>query len=60
MSLPSSSALFKVLKIAILAEKFVPDYNWYVDVMLNLIKQAGDHVSVEVWHRVVQVSSFAV
>lgn len=38
-----------------LAEKYVTDYSWYVDVMLDLIKQAGDHVSVEVWHRVVQV-----
>lgn len=44
-----------VLKIAILAEKYVPAYPWYVDVMLNLVKQAGDHVATEVWHRVVQI-----
>lgn len=44
-----------VLKIAILAEKFAPDFSWYVNIMLTLIKMAGDHVSDEVWHRVVQI-----
>eukprot|EP00043_Microstomoeca_roanoka_P007809 m.75530 g.75530 ORF g.75530 m.75530 type:complete len:907 (-) comp13986_c2_seq1:93-2813(-) len=43
------------LKIAILAERFVKDYAWYVDVMLRLIKRAGDHVAPEVWYRVIQV-----
>ena len=37
-----------VLKIAILAEKHVTDYNWYVDVMLKLIRLAGDFVTQEV------------
>ncbi|EGD77446.1 adaptor protein complex AP-2 [Salpingoeca rosetta] len=44
-----------VLKIAILAERFVKDYSWYVDVMLRLIRRAGDHVAPEVWYRVIQV-----
>lgn len=44
-----------VLKIAILAEIFAPDSSWYVDTMLNLIRWAGDYVSEEVWHRVIQV-----
>ncbi|KAJ3092583.1 hypothetical protein HK102_005352 [Quaeritorhiza haematococci] len=44
-----------VLKIAILTEKFASDFQWYVDVVLQLIAIAGDHVSDEVWYRVVQI-----
>jgi AP-2 complex subunit alpha len=44
-----------VLKIAILAEKFALDYAWYVDIILNLIRYAGDYVSEEVWYRVIQI-----
>jgi len=44
-----------VLKIAILAERFATDYAWYVDVILQLISTAGDHVSEEIWYRVVQI-----
>jgi AP-2 complex subunit alpha len=44
-----------VLKIAILAEKFVSEYTWYVDVILKLITTAGDAVSDSLWHRVVQI-----
>lgn len=44
-----------VLKIAILAEKFAGDLTWYVDVILNLISQAGDFVSDDIWHRVIQI-----
>lgn len=44
-----------VLKIAILSERYATDYTWYVDTMLALIKTAGDHVSEEVWHRVIQM-----
>ncbi|KAJ4460625.1 putative AP-2 complex subunit alpha-1 [Paratrimastix pyriformis] len=43
-----------VLKIAILAEKFPVDLQWYVDVMLKLISIGGDHMSQDVWYRVVQ------
>lgn len=44
-----------VLKIAILTEKYATDVQWYVDISLRLIAMAGDHVSDEVWQRVVQI-----
>lgn len=44
-----------VLKIAILAEKYATEYQWYVDTSLKLISMAGDHVSDEVWQRVIQI-----
>lgn len=44
-----------VLKIAILAEKYATEYQWYVDTSLRLINMAGDHVSDEVWQRVIQI-----
>ncbi|KAF6020848.1 AP2A2 [Bugula neritina] len=44
-----------VLKVAILAEKYAVDYSWYVDIILNLIRIAGDFVSEEVWYRVIQI-----
>jgi AP-2 complex subunit alpha len=44
-----------VLKIAILSEKFVSEYTWYVDVILKLITTAGDAASDSLWHRVVQI-----
>jgi len=37
-----------VLKIAILSEKYAVDYKWYLDIMLKLIRLAGDFVSEEV------------
>lgn len=40
-----------VLKIAILSEKYALDYKWYLDVMLKLIRIAGDFVSEEVNNR---------
>lgn len=44
-----------VLKIAILTEKYATEAQWYVDVSLRLLALAGDHVSEEVWQRVVQI-----
>lgn len=44
-----------VLKIAILSEKFVSEYTWYVDVILKLITTAGDAASDSLWYRVVQI-----
>ena len=44
-----------VLKIAILAEKYVNEYTWYVDVVLKLITISGDYASESLWHRVVQI-----
>lgn len=38
----------QVLKVAILAEKYATDYEWYVDTILSLIRVAGDYVSEEV------------
>lgn len=38
----------QVLKIAILAERDCEDYSFYVDVILNVIRVAGDYVSPEV------------
>eukprot|EP00051_Salpingoeca_urceolata_P005467 m.73468 g.73468 ORF g.73468 m.73468 type:complete len:888 (+) comp14353_c0_seq1:289-2952(+) len=44
-----------VLRVAILSERYCTDYQWYVDVILKLIKTAGDFVAEEVWHRVIQI-----
>ena len=44
-----------MLKIAILAEKFSQTYAWYVDVILQLIRIAGDYVSDDIWFRVVKI-----
>ncbi|PHH76654.1 hypothetical protein CDD82_3897 [Ophiocordyceps australis] len=44
-----------VLKIAILTEKYATDVQWYVDISLRLIAMAGDHVSDEIWQRVIQI-----
>ncbi len=44
-----------VLKTAILAERYAPNMRWYVDTVLELISVAGDHVSDDIWHRVVRI-----
>ena len=44
-----------VLKVAIVAEKYAPNLRWYVDTILTLIDNAGDSVSDDIWHRVVQI-----
>jgi len=44
-----------VLKIAILAEKFATDMQWYINIVLQLLTIAGDFVTEDVWHRVVQI-----
>lgn len=46
-----------VLKVAILAEKFALNLNWYVDVIVKLIttESAGDYVSDEIRFRVYQI-----
>lgn len=44
-----------VLKIAILTEKYATEAQWYIDISLKLLHVAGDHVSDEVWQRVIQV-----
>ena len=44
-----------ILKIAVLAERFQTNLKWYIDTMLNIIVTSGQHVSQEIWHRVVQI-----
>lgn len=44
-----------VLKIAILAERFALNLNWYVDVIIKLIELEGNYVSKEIWYWVVQI-----
>jgi AP-2 complex subunit alpha len=44
-----------VLKVAILAEKFGKDLTWYIDVVVQLITHAGNSISDEIWHRLIQV-----
>lgn len=44
-----------VLKAAVLAERFPPNSEWYVDSMLRLMEAAGDTAVDDVWHSVVQL-----
>lgn len=44
-----------VLKAAVLAERFPPSPEWYVDSMLKLMEIAGDATMDDVWHSVVQL-----
>jgi hypothetical protein len=44
-----------VLRVAILAERFSPNLQWYVDTILKLMTLAGDFVSKHIWMRVVQI-----
>lgn len=44
-----------VLKIAIVAEKYAKDLTWYVENILQLINHAGDFVSDDIWHRLIQI-----
>jgi len=46
-----------ILKIAILAERFAPNFKWYLDTILRMITVAGDFVSDDIWHRAVQIIS---
>lgn len=58
VSLPQSDNVIKediVVKIAILAEKYSHNYQWYLDTMIQVILLAGDYVAEAVWYRIVQV-----
>jgi len=44
-----------VLKIAILAERFLTGTEHYVDVIVRLVTVAGEYVSDEIWFRLVKV-----
>ncbi|PRW60941.1 AP-2 complex subunit alpha-1-like [Chlorella sorokiniana] len=44
-----------VLKTAVLAERFLPSLEWYVDSMLTLMERAGESAMNDLWHSVVQL-----
>jgi len=44
-----------VLKIAILAERFLTGTEHYIDVIVRLVTVAGEYVSDEIWFRLVKV-----
>jgi AP-2 complex subunit alpha len=46
-----------VLKAAVLAERFPPSPEWYIDSMINLVITAGDAVTNEIWHSIVHLVS---
>ena len=53
-----SDLLFReelVLKIAILAEKFADDLQWYIDVVVRLVSSSGEYVTDDIWFRIVQI-----
>lgn len=43
------------LRIAILAEKFADNLIWYIDVVVRLVSSAGDYITDEIWHRIIQI-----
>ena len=43
------------LRIAILAEKFADNLIWYIDVVVRLVSNAGDYITEEIWHRIIQI-----
>lgn len=44
-----------VLKAAVLAERFLPSSEWYVDSMVRLMEAAGDDALDDIWQSVVQL-----
>lgn len=53
-----SDLLFReelVLKIAILAEKFADDLQWYIDVVVRLVTSSGEYVTDDIWFRIIQI-----
>lgn len=43
------------LRIAILAEKFADNLVWYIDIVVKLVSTAGDYITEEIWHRILQI-----
>ena len=43
------------LKIAILSERFAPDYLWYIDCCLKMLEVAGDYAPEDIVYRIVQM-----
>eukprot|EP00940_MAST-03C_sp_MAST-3C-sp2_P002477 g2477.t1 len=46
-----------VLKIAILAERHAPNFKWYVDTILYIIRNSGSFIDDDIWHRACQIIS---
>lgn len=44
-----------MLKVAILAEKFASDLQWYFDTIVHLIQTAGNLITDDVWYRLLQM-----
>ncbi|ODV93995.1 hypothetical protein PACTADRAFT_51733 [Pachysolen tannophilus NRRL Y-2460] len=44
------------VKAAVLAEKYATDATWYVSTILKLISLAGNHMTDEVWERIIQIA----
>ncbi len=44
-----------VLKIAILAESFAPNLEWYLDVIISLLAKPEEFVSEDIWWRCCQI-----
>lgn len=44
-----------LVRISILAEKYLQDRTLYIDVILNILKKAGEYVPEKVWYKLIQV-----
>lgn len=44
-----------VMKIAILAERFAPNLEWYLDIIISLMANAGDYITDDIWWRCCQI-----
>ena len=44
-----------VVGISILAEKYLQDRTLYIDVILNILKKAGEYLPETVWYKLIQV-----
>lgn len=44
-----------VLKIAILAESFAPNLEWYLDVIISLLTNSGNYITDDIWWRCCQI-----
>lgn len=44
-----------VLKIAILAESFAPNLEWYLDVIISLLGNSGNFITDDIWWRCCQI-----
>ncbi len=45
----------QLCELYLLACRFFPDLEWYVDTMITLIERAGEFATKDVWHSTVQL-----